>query len=395
MAETTVASEVCRKYLRLHLCNGIGAVRFAALLREIGDIDGVLDASEAQLSRVRGISEALSRRVVSERRDANVDEEITLAGERGVRIICLADAEYPRPLELIDDPPPVLYVRGTLQAEDAVAMAIVGSRHASRYGVEQSERFGELLAGAGLTVVSGMARGIDTAAHRGALNAGGRTLAVLGCGLCHLYPPESTELSERITANGAILSELPMKIAPDSKNFPPRNRIIAGLSLGVLVVEAARRSGALISARLAAEYNREIFALPGRIDMITAEGCNELIKSGGAKLVTCLADVLNELGAVGETLMQPAYHGNTASGGNRTLFDQPEAVSQSQSIVSLTPLEQQALELIGEDTLPIEALCDASEMPPAQIAAALTGLQLKGMVRRVRGDQFERTHPRG
>lgn len=388
-----VASDVCRKFLRLHLCNGIGSIRFAALLRELGDIDRVLSASVAQMTRVRSIGEKLAERVARERDDAPVDHELHRAAEHGVRILCIADEDYPASLRMMDDPPPCLYVRGTLEKTDAVAMAIVGSRHCSRYGAEQAERFGGLLAGAGLTVVSGMARGIDTAAHRGALSAGGRTIAVLGCGLCHLYPPESTELAERIAASGAIVSELPMDVAPDAKNFPPRNRIIAGLSLGVLVVEAARRSGALITARLAGEYNREVFAIPGRIDMVSAEGCNELIKTGGAKLVTKLEDVLQELGSVGELLSRPAATG--AAGPSELDFDgcSPACADMPSDapIPTLSETERRTYELLNYDAMPIEALCDVSNMPPGQIAAALTGLQLKGLVRRVDGDHFERT----
>ncbi|HWL95383.1 MAG TPA: DNA-processing protein DprA [Phycisphaerae bacterium] len=391
MSESSVASELCRKYLRLHLCNGIGAVRFGALLREIGDIDRVLTAAPRELTRVKGISEKLAASVARDRDEAAVEREIALAGEHGVRIICLADDEYPIALKRIDDPPPCLYVKGTLQREDAIALGVVGSRHSSRYGAEQAERFGALLGGAGFTVASGMARGIDTAAHRGALSAGGRTIAVLGCGLCHLYPPESTELARRIAASGAILSELPMNIAPDSKNFPPRNRIIAGLSLGILVVEAARRSGALITARLANEYNREVFAIPGRIDMITAEGCNELIKTGGAKLVTKLEDVLQELGETGEALM-PASSNPAGTKCQGSLPFDSKAV-EGRPLVSLTPQEAHTLRILGPEALPIEAFCDGGELAPSQVAAALTGLQLKGMVRRVKGDLYERTGP--
>ncbi len=402
MESSQVCSEICRKHLLLHLTSGIGPIRLAALIAELGDIDRVLAASHRELTRASGISDVIAERVIRGRNEIDVDAEIALAAGRGARILCLADHDYPAALRRIDDPPTCLYVRGTLEPEDAVALAIVGARHCSRYGAEQAERFAALLAGAGLTVVSGLARGIDTAAHRGALDAGGRTLAVLGCGLCHLYPPEAEALAERIVARGALISELPMEVAPDSKNFPPRNRIITGLSLGTLVVEAARRSGALITARLAAEYNREVFAIPGRIDNVSAEGCNDLIKSGAAKLVTRLEDVLLELGDVGAVLMgveaktpaQPSLPFDDSESNDPTgsPSNQPAAESMAAParIAKLTPQEELTFTQLDSDALTIESICEIVALPPGQIAAALTGLQLKGLIRRVRGDLFER-----
>ena len=379
MVETQTASPIARKYLRLHLCNGIGAIRFANLLHELGDIDRVLGASVAELASVKQVGPKSAETVARDRDGVEVDREIELAQRRNIRILCLADADYPIPLRMINDPPPCIYVRGTLERTDALALAIVGARHSSRYGAEQAERFGALVANAGLTVVSGMARGIDAAAHRGALIAGGRTLAVLGCGLCHLYPPDSIELADEIADHGAVMSELPMEIAPDPKHFPPRNRVIVGLALGVLVVEAARRSGALISARLGNEYNREVFAVPGRIDTPHAEGCNALIQTGSAKLVTKLEDILEELGEAGAALMPDKEE------------KKPGASATSGTLANLNQTETQVLKALGAEPMPVEAVCEASNLPAAQVASALTGLQLKGVVRRVQGDLFERT----
>ncbi|MBN2563005.1 MAG: DNA-processing protein DprA [Phycisphaerae bacterium] len=378
MVEPDVASPTAEKYLRLHLCQDVGGVRFGNLLRELGDIDAVLGASVKQLICVSRIGDKVAENIARGRDETKVAAEIGLARRHGVRILCLADEEYPAALRTIPDAPACLYVRGALEREDAVALAIVGSRHCSHYGAEQAERFGALASNAGLTVVSGMARGIDTHAHRGALVGGGRTIAVIGCGLCHLYPPESAELADKIIAHGALVSELPMDVPPDSKNFPPRNRIIAGLSLGVLVVEAGRRSGALISARLAAEYNREVFAVPGRIDGPYAEGCHGLIKDSAAKLVTRLEDILDELGEAGAALTAPSSEEQQAEGlGPRT-------------IVGLDEYESQVLEAFGSEAIPVEEICDASGLPPARVAVALTGLQLKGAIRRVGGDLYER-----
>ncbi len=375
MSDRSVASPVARKYLRLHLSRGVGPIRMAALLRELGGIDEVLAASTASLERAERVGPAIAKAIRSVR-DEDVDAEIALAERRGARILCLEDDDYPRPLKTIPDPPTCLYVLGRLTPEDAIAMAIVGSRRCTRYGAEQAERFGGLLGGAGLTVVSGMARGIDSHAHLGAMAAGGRTIAVMGCGLCHLYPPESGELAERIARNAAIVSELPMEVTPEPGNFPPRNRIIVGLSLGVLVVEAAKRSGALITARLGSEYNREVFAVPGQIDRPHSVGCHNLIKTGAAKLTTDLDDILEELGETGRVLQSP---GATA----------PEQ-AEPRPLPSLDDRERGIVAAIGDEPATVDAICDATGLSPAVVAALLTGLLLRGVVRRVGGDMYER-----
>jgi len=379
MPQPAVASPAAEKYLRLHLCPEVGPIRFANLLRELGGIDAALSATHRQLCGVRQVGEKVADQIVRGREEADVNGELALAAEHGVRILCLADDEYPAILRHIPDPPTCLYIRGTLVPEDGLALAVVGSRHCSRYGAEQAERFGGLAATAGLTVVSGLARGIDTAAHRGALGSQGRTLAVIGCGLSHLYPPESGDLAAAIVERGALLSELPMRVPPDSKNFPARNRIIVGLSLGVLVVEAGQRSGALISARLANEYNREVFAVPGRVDTPQSEGCHDLIKRSSAKLVTRFEDIVEELGTAGCGLAAPV------SGENRP--------SPSVATVRLEDHEARIAAILAGGSLSIEELCEAAELTPAQVAVALTGLQLKGVVRRLLGEVYERTAP--
>lgn len=383
--ESAVISEIGRKYLRLTLCPDVGPIRLANLLRELGGIDEVLGASVARLQSVERVGPKVAEGIARTRDKADVDGEVALAEKHDARIVCLADEQYPLALSRINDPPPCLYIRGMLVRQDIAALAIVGSRACTHYGAEQAERFGALIAGTGLTVVSGMARGIDSAAHRGALAAGGRTLAVLGCGLCYHYPPDSVELAARIVERGAILSELPMRTAPDAKNFPPRNRIIIGLSMGVLIVEAARRSGALITARLAVEYGREVFALAGRVDTPQAEGCLELIKQGSAKLVTRLEDILAEFGEAGAALQDAARPSHPA---------ERSVESSSLPPVALDAPENRIVTALDRDALGIDALCERTGLPPARVAVALTGLQLKGLVRRLAGETYERTGKR-
>jgi len=261
------SSELVRSYLRLTLADGVGAVTFGKLIEAFGDAKSAIQAGPARWKQVDGVGPKKVA-AITDVGEELVDRELDEAARRGVKIICLEDEAYPAGLRTIYDPPPVLYVWGALAPADAIAMGVVGARRCTHYGLEQADRFGRMLGRAGFTVVSGGARGIDTACHRGALSAGGRTIAVMGCGLAEFYPPENAKLFEQIVSEGtgALVSEIPMLRGVESRNFPKRNRIISGLSLGVLIVEAARRSGSLITARQAAEQGREVFALPGRVD---------------------------------------------------------------------------------------------------------------------------------
>lgn len=375
-----VISDAARGYLRLALVGDVGPVRAAKLVAHFGSLEAVFGASRSELKRVEGIGEQIAGRIFSARGDDGVEREITRAQACGLRILCPEDSDYPRPLVHTPDPPMCLYVRGTLERTDAVSVAIVGTRRCSHYGSEQAQRFGEVLASAGFTVVSGLARGVDSWAHRGALRAGGRTLAVLGNGLATIYPREHEQLAAEIAEHGAVLSELPVDIVPDSKNFPRRNRIVAGLSLGVLVVEAGRTSGALITARHAVEYNREVFAIPGRIDRpeLTA-GVNGLIRDGCAKLVTSLDDLLDDLSQVGEIMRR----------GLRDDERDAESAVAAHRHARLEAHEQSIIEAVRHGATRVDAICDEANLDAGTVVAALTKLQIQGFLRRLPGDCFE------
>lgn len=379
-----VISEAGRQYLRLHLTTDIGPIRLRSLIDHFGSLEAVLNASRAQLERVDKIGPRLAEAVFKARDDDAVDIEIDRAAAAGVRIVCAEDAGYPASLLNIPDPPVCLYLRGHIEPTDGVAVAVVGTRRCSHYGREQAFRFGQALGGAGFTVVSGLARGIDGHAHRGALSAGGRTIAVLGNGLPLIYPHEHEPLADEIVDAGAVVSELPIDTPPDAQNFPRRNRIIAGLSLGVLVVEAGKRSGALISARLASEYNREAFAVPGRVDQpALTSGVNGLIRDGQAKLVTCLDDILDELAEVGEIMRRdlPAH----SEGDQQSPDGSPLAAR-------LGADERAVLEAIVDGTDDAEMICSTTNLDMARVTSTLTSLQLKGLVKCLPGNRFV---PRG
>ncbi len=391
MSIPEVCSDVARQYLQLSMAEGVGPILFDRLVQAFGGAEAVLAAPVGRLEEVEGVGRKTAEAIVAEARADAWKAEVELAGRLGVRILCRQDGEYPEPLRQIPDPPICLYVMGQLRREDALSIAIVGSRQASMYGLEQAQRFAELLSQTGLTIVSGMARGIDQAAHMAALRMGGRTIAVLGCGLSLCYPPESVELRDRIAGCGAILSELPLATAPSTQTFPKRNRIIAGLSLGTLVVEAARRSGALITARVAGEYNREVFALPGRIDTPTAGGTNELISQGCAKLVTNVGDILDELGDIGESLARYAGAKLLAPEPTADKADAPDEGDGGQAAGPRLPQGQAGVyKVLTKSPMHLEQIVAAAGLTVAQVSAALTLLQLKGLVRQLPGNQFQR-----
>ena len=292
------------------------------------------------------------------------------------QLVTFADTAYPDLLRWLPDPPPVLYVRGELLPEDRLAIAAVGSRRPSRYGQLMARRFGAELAAHGFTVVSGLARGIDSLAHQGALQAGGRTIAVLGCGVNRIYPAEHRRLYDAICDQGAVVSEFAFDTKPDRWNFPRRNRIISGLSLGVLVLEASDRSGSLHTAHHAVEQGREVFAVPGRIDAESSRGTHRLIQ-GGAKLVTGISDILDELP---EAVRTSALQQHAAA----------QASAEAEPPPDLSPQEVRVLGLLSGEESHIEAVIHASQLPAHLVASILATLELRGVVRQFPGKFFAR-----
>lgn len=375
----SIVTATARKYLQLQMAGHVGPITFGKLLEHFDSIDDVLSASQADLQQVEGVGPGTAKEIHASRHTDGVEREIARARDCGLHIVCKDDPGYPLPLLNMADPPICLYVRGEWARADTLAIAIVGTRRCSHYGREQALRFAELLGRAGFTVVSGLARGIDGHAHEGALRAGGRTIAVLGNGLSSIYPQEHEELAARIAANGALISEFPVDAAPEAHNFPRRNRLVAGLCLGAIIVEAGLRSGALITGRFAMEYNREVFAVPGRIDRpeLTA-GVNGLIRDGGAKLITCLDDVLDELGDVG-LLMR-------TDGGSESHVAQ--VVDGSTALPALSADEQAIVDALGKSDADSDAISEWTGLDVGRVTSILTSLQLKSVVERLPGSRF-------
>ena len=358
--------------MRLAMVPGVGPRLRQLLLERFGSPQKVLSAAPSELRTVAGIGSKLTARIALARSEIDVHAQIALAREHAISIWCEADDFYPRMLREIHDPPPILFVRGSITTEDRLAIGIVGSRHATHYGRTLTARIAGGLARAGLTVVSGLARGIDAAAHRGALDAGGRTLAVLGGGILNLYPPEHRQLADEITRSGALVSEAPLRARPIGGAFPQRNRIISGLSLGVIVIEAATRSGALITARHALEQGRDVFALPGRVDSRVSGGCHRLLRDG-AYLIESAEDVLDALGPLVEST--PREDGTTV---------------HHPAELKLNELEQQVLQSITPDAMPIDQIVAKTGLPVSRILATLSVLEVRHLIRRVSGQQVAR-----
>jgi len=360
--------------LTLTMVSGVGPLTSRALLDYFQTAGSALDASISQLKEVPGVGPKLAERIGKAR--SEIDPEIELAHCRrlGVELLPRGGDGYPPTLENIPDPPALIYVKGKLEPRDQLAIALVGSRRCTPYGIRVAERLASSLARTGFTIVSGLARGIDAAAHRGALKAGGRTIAVLGNGLGGVYPAEHEDLAAEIAAGrGAVLSELPMGQGPLAGLFPQRNRIISGLCLGVIVVEAAPRSGSLSTAHHAMEQNREVFAVPGPVDSLASRGCHRLIRDG-ARLVETVDDVLEELGPLAAEV--------------RPAPDEPAVRHPAE--LALTDQERSLLGCLDDSPSDVDALIARTRLTASQVMATLSVLELKRMVKRLPGHQFVR-----
>lgn len=357
-------------YIALNMMERVGPVGVRQLAGALGSVAAILEADDATLARACGGRRDLAEALRAGRMDADWRGQIARAEAEGGRLLAVTDEEYPDALGKIHDPPMALYVRGGLTSRDRHAIAIVGTRHPSQYGRDMARTLGRDLARAGFTVVSGLAEGIDTAAHLGALEGGGRTLAVIAGGLDCLYPASNRELAVRIAGQGAILTEYPFGRAPDRSTFPVRNRIISGLSLGVIVVEAGLKSGSLHTVTQALDQGRTVFAVPGRVDASVARGPHSLIKNG-AVLVEDATDVVREF----ETLL-PRAAGTLAA---------LEAARQAPTPLALTAEEQRIWTALADGEMDVDALARQCGLSAASVGATLIGMEMKRLVRMLPG----------
>ena len=352
-----------RYWVGFNIVRGIGPTRLRALLDYFGDIERAWHAPVEELHST-GLDRRSLENLLAARAALDLDRMLERIATAGAQVLTWESPGYPRLLREISDPPPVLYVKGALVEEDAWAIAIVGTRRASAYGREVTRQLSAALARSGITIVSGLARGIDAEAHWAALKAGGRTIAVLGCGIDQVYPPEHRQLAEEITAHGALVSDYPLGTQPEGVNFPPRNRIISGLSLGVLVTEAGVRSGALITADYAAEQGRDVFAVPGSILARSSAGTNALVRDG-AKVVLGPEDILEEL--------------------NLTMVAEQ---TEARQVLPSDATEAALLARLSAEPAHVDELQQQVGLPIAQVTSTLALMELKGMVRQVGGMKY-------
>jgi DNA processing protein len=353
-----------KDWITLNMIQGVGSSTFRRLVKFFGSPNAVLNASLKELEMVRGVTTAVCQNVVNHRENIPIDRELELIKKYDCRIITIEDEAYPSDLKAIYDPPPILYVKGELHPNDSRAISVVGARNATSYGKSVAEWISSQLASKGITVVSGMAHGIDSAAHNGALNAGGYTIAVMGNGLDIVYPSDNAKLYEKILTSGAVISELSMGTPSHRMNFPRRNRIISGMSLGTLIVEASPKSGALITADLALEQGREVSEM--------SKGTHDLIKQG-AKLVDSVEDIINEL---------PSYKSFSAD----ESLQNEDARIESQ----LSQDESAVWKVIGLSPIHIDDISRQSNQPIYKVSSALVMLELKGLIRQSAGKMFTR-----
>lgn len=351
-----------RKYwLGFSLVPGIGPKRLLLLAQAFSDLSSAWHASESQL-RAAGLDTETTANLLRMQVQLNLDGEMSRIERVGAHLLTPEDDAYPALLRNLPDAPLTLYMRGTLVPQDELALAVVGTRKASGYGRDATAYFSRQLAAQGVTIVSGLAHGIDAVAHRNALEAGGRTIAVMGCGIDRIYPPDHAELARQIVQNGALVSEFPLGTKPEARNFPRRNRIISGISLGVLIVEAPEQSGAMITATLAGEQGKEVFAVPGSVFNAASVGTNRLIQDG-AKLVITVDDILDELNIARRKVEARALTKQIAPTGS-----------------SAGEQERAVLAFLNSDPLPVDELALRSALPASELLGVLTLLELQGYV---------------
>ncbi|MEF8815536.1 MAG: DNA-processing protein DprA [Salinibacter sp.] len=367
-----------RALIGLSLVKGVGPQRLRALLAAFEAPSAIFRASRSTLTQVDGVGDQTAEAILTFDDRAAVRREMDRADDLGASLISPWDERFPNRLREIYDPPAFLWMRGTLPEGARPMVTVVGTRRCTDYGRAQAHHFGAELARRGFTVVSGLAYGIDAAAHKGALDAGGRTIAVLGSGVGRIYPQKHTALAERIIESGAVLSEYGLDADPDAPHFPERNRIVSGLALGTLVVESYAEGGALITARLALEQNREVFALPGPITKDSSRGANRLIQKGHAKLVLEIGDLLEELPEV--TVEEPAEVDADAV-----------ATGREADLHDLSGEAERLYEALSDTPVHIDALCDETGLDPSTALPTLLELEFKGLVRQLAGKQFRRS----
>ncbi len=360
--------------IALNMIEGVGPVRARSLLEHFGDAPQILAASKHELTRVHNIGEDTAENIFNWEKSTDLAGELKRIADFGCHVLISSDGNYPPSLREIYDPPLVLYVWGNLTPKDKNAVAMVGSRMTTHYGIETARKLAYQLAYTGVTVVSGGARGIDTAAHQGALSAKGRTITVLGTGINLIFPPENAELFKRIAANGAVITQFPFNRPADKQSFPIRNRIVAGMTLGTVVVEANLTSGSLITANFATEYGRQVFAVPGRIDSPRSKGCHDLIKKG-AKLCEGVEDILSEFEYLFPASNRPPTAGETG------VLPALELNENEQKV--LTAMK-------ADDEMSIDEIIRASGLPSSAVSVALFSLEMKRLVKQLPGKMFVR-----
>jgi DNA processing protein len=354
-------------WVGFNLVKGIGAVRLRALIAHFGNLANAWGATSAQLQET-GLSARIVDNIVNIRSSMNLEDYYQNIQSKGIRVVISDEDNYPNRLKEIDQPPPVIYVRGEVIDDDFWSVAIVGTRRVTAYGRQVTDELATYLAQNGITIVSGMARGVDAIAHQAAIRAGGRTIAVMGCGVDRIYPPEHRNLSDQIINHGALVSDYAPGTPPDSSNFPPRNRIISGLSMAVVVIEAAETSGALITASFAGDQGRDVFAIPGNIFAPQSKGTNRLIQQGAIPLLSG-RDLLDNL--------------------NLTRVNEQRIIRHA---LPIDETEANVLNVLGREPIHVDEIRSQTGLPIESVSAALVMMELKGMVQQVGGMNYIAVH---